>query len=376
MKKLAIGIMSGTSLDGVDVSLCEIEGFFNDTEIKEIYSNKYPYDQDTINKIKRILDNEFTLQDICEINVELAQLYSNCVFALCDEADISVQDIDFIASHGQTIYHVTKEMGTPSSLQLGDGSILANLTNTTVISNFRQADIAKGGTGAPLVPYVDYILLHSTTHSRVIQNIGGISNSTYLQKEGTLDDVIAFDNGPGNMMIDYAMNKLFNQKYDQDGLIALNGDIIESMAKEVLNQEYFRIKPPKSTGRELFGNEYTETLLQKYSNHSKEDIITTLTYITAYSISHSLEQFIDDEIDALYVCGGGAKNKAILSFLETQMSNTIVRPIDILGISSEYKEAMAFIVLGNETINHNPSNCKKATGATEYTILGQITYVK
>ncbi|MBU1020193.1 MAG: anhydro-N-acetylmuramic acid kinase, partial [Firmicutes bacterium] len=202
MKKYAIGIMSGTSLDGIDVVLCEIEGSFRNTKITVINAKTYSYEPDLLERIKQCIHlEESNVALICSVNFEIAKAYSDCVFDLCADTKIEISDISFIASHGQTVFHVAEdsEEYVKSSLQIGDGSVLANLTNTTVVSNFRTADIAVGGCGAPLVPYADYILFQNSNKTRLLQNIGGISNVTVVPKQGNLQDVFAFDNGPGNM---------------------------------------------------------------------------------------------------------------------------------------------------------------------------------
>lgn len=380
MKKYAIGIMSGTSLDGIDVSLVEISGVKKSTVVKELFSNTYSYESKMIQRIKDAISiDKSTSELLCSLNVELAILYSECVFKLLEECRYSIDNIDFIASHGQTIYHIGTNHGdtVKSSLQLGDGSVLANLTNTTVVSNFRQADIACGGQGAPLVPYADYILFSSDTKTRCMQNIGGISNVTVLPKSEELSDVFAFDNGPGNMMIDYAVKILYGENYDKGGLIAQRGTLIKKMFEEVLSLEFFKVKPPKSTGRELFGNQYTKYLIHKYAASNKEDIIATLTHITAYSIAQSYQKFVLNKykIDEVLISGGGSHNKTLVQLIKQYLKKEEVFLLDEYGVSSDYKEAIAFVILANETLHRNPSNVKGATGAQREAILGQVSYV-
>lgn len=378
MKKRAIGIMSGTSLDGIDIVLVEIEGNQETTKVKVLNTNTYDYNSVLLEKIKSAISNEnISSKLLCSLHFEIAECFSKCVFAFCKEFNIDLFDIDYIASHGQTIYHISdSEDGyVPSSLQLGDGSVLANLTNTTVVSNFRTADIALGGQGAPLVPYADYVLFSSKTKTHLLQNIGGIANVTILRKNGNLNDVIAFDNGPGNMMIDYAMQTLFNQKYDDKGNIASKGIVIEDLFNEVLSNSYFKILPPKSTGRELFGNQYTEQLIQKYKHYDNVDIVTTFTHITAYSIAQSYKDFCKFDIDSVYVSGGGAYNETLIKLIRYYLKNENVFTLEDIEYSSDYKEALAFAILGNETLSFLPSNVPSATGAKKNVILGQISYV-
>lgn len=378
MIKRAIGLMSGTSLDGIDVVLAEIEGSQQSTQVKVLHTYTYEYENSLLNKIRKAIKDEYvTSKLLCSLNFEIAEAYSKCILSFCERYGIDIHSVDYIASHGQTIYHIAEDESDyqASSLQLGDGSVLANLTNIKVVSNFRTADMAYGGQGAPLVPYADYVLFNSKDKTRLLQNIGGIANVTILEKNKGLDDCIAFDNGPGNMMIDYAMQKLFNKKYDDSGMIASKGIVITELFEEVVSNKYFKKLPPKSTGRELFGNQYTDILLNKYASFDKEDIIATLTHITAYTIAKSYQDFCEREIDEVIISGGGAHNKTLIELIKYYLSNDQVFVLEDFGYSSDYKEALAFIILGNETLQHNPSNVIKATGAKKYSILGQVSYV-
>jgi anhydro-N-acetylmuramic acid kinase len=380
MRKKAIGLMTGTSLDGIDVVMAYIDGTGVNTEVEVINSHTYEYDSKLLLKVKQAMDPDLcNAKLICSLNYELAQYYSKCVFAFCLDYNIDINEIDYIASHGQTIYHIAEDENgySRSSLQLGDGSVLANLTGVTVVSNFRNADIAHGGEGAPLVPYAHYILFKSDSKSRIIQNIGGISNLTFIPKNGDIESVIAFDNGPGNMMIDYAMEVLYKKPYDYNGEIAKKGQLIKELFNQVVSHKYFNLLPPKSTGRELFGIQYTDTLIKQYSNYPKEDIISTLTHITAYTIAKSYKDFIlkNHNIDEVIVSGGGAHNQTLLRLINEYSNKESVHILEDFGYKSDDLEALAFIILGNETLSLNPSNVPKATGAKKQAILGQVTYV-
>ena len=380
MKKLAVGIMSGTSLDGIDVVITEIEGFHKNTHLNVLAFQTINYEEKLLSRIRKsLILKESSSELLCSLNFELGYAYSAAVKKVCKDNNIKLSQLDFIASHGQTIFHIGEDNSNniKSSLQLGEGSVIANECITTVVSNFRAADIAVGGQGAPLVPYMDYILFTDKSVNRVMNNIGGISNVTVLKKNGSIDEVIAFDTGPGNMMIDYACKKLFNLKYDDSGDIARSGDIINSMLEELLAHNYLSKLPPKSTGREEFGDWYTESIIENYQQFSKEDIITTLTYFTAFSIVEAYEKFIFTKmnVDEIIISGGGAYNKFLLELLKENMSNTKILKLEDIGFDSSSKEALAFVILANETLNHNPSNVKSATGASKSVILGQINYV-
>lgn len=379
MRKLAIGLMSGTSLDGIDVVLAEIENVSLETKVKVLKQKTYPFKEKLVHKIKSAMDDKQSNSKLlCSLNVELGYLFGEAVLSFYKDENIRKEDIAFIASHGQTIYHIPIDDNENyrSSLQLGDGAMISELCETTVVSDFRLADIASGGQGAPLVPYADYILFYNPKVSRAVHNIGGIANMTYLKKSSSLDNVIAFDSGPGNMMIDTACQVLFNKPYDKNGAIAYSGQLIQAMYQEVMAHPYFKQKYPKSTGREMFGQLFTTKLLEKYHAFKDEDIVHTLTMITVDTMIDSYEKLINEPLDELILCGGGALNVFIKEKLTENMKNTKVLTLEELGYSSEYKEALAFIILANQTLNHLPSNVKSATGAKEYKILGKINYYR
>jgi len=380
MKKLAVGIMSGTSLDGIDIVITEIEGTYLDTTINVVAFQTIDYEDKLLNRIRKsLILEESSAELLCSLNFELGHAYANAVKKVCKNQNVDLDKVAFIASHGQTIFHIGKPLNenVQSSLQLGEGSVIANECNTTVVSNFRSADIAVEGQGAPLVPYADYILFSEKDKTRVMHNIGGISNITVLKKNGSLDEVMAFDTGPGNMMIDYACQKLFGYKYDDLGKIGRSGDIINKMLDELLENNFFDLLPPKSTGREEFGDAYTEEIIDKYHKHSKEDIITTLTYFTAISIKNAYLTFVFPKmnVDEIIVSGGGVYNGFLLELLKGYLSDVKILKLEEIGYNSSIKEALAFVILANETLNLNTSNVKNATGAKKSVILGQVNYV-
>ena len=380
MKKQAIGLMSGTSLDGIDVVVVEIETIENISKYKVLYFETFEYQLKLLDRIKKGLSiNESNSELLCSLNFELGIAYSDAVKKICKMNNLKLEDIDFIASHGQTIYHISEDSknNIKSSLQLGEGSVIANLCNTTVVSNFRAADIAVGGQGAPLVPYADYILFKDSNKTIVTNNIGGISNITILDKDGMMDDVFAYDTGPGNMMIDYACRSLMNIPYDDKGLIARNGKVIKSMLDELLKHDFLFKYPPKSTGREEFGDQFTEEIISRFREFSNEDVICTLTNFTALSIINSYKAYVFPKVsvDEILISGGGAYNQYLLELLREEFKGIKVLTLEDIGMSSSIKEALAFVVLGNETLNMSYSNIKNATGAKEYVILGQVNYV-
>ena len=375
-----IGIMSGTSLDGIDVALCKIKGYGLDTDIKLISFKTYHYSDDVLNDIKKSLDLKISnSQLLCSLNFKLGLEYANAVKSLLKSENIDCSKIKFIANHGQTIYHQPQNNGNfvKSSLQLGDSATIAYQCKTTVVSNFRAGDIAAAGDGAPLVPYVDYILYRDDKKSRALHNLGGISNMTILPKSCDIEDIIAFDTGPANMMINRAMEQLFNCGYDKDGNIASQGNLIIKMLNELLDNQYFKQHPPKSTGRELFGTEHTDCIIDKYKKFKKEDIIHTITIFTAQSIVNAYKDFVFDKykIDEIIFTGGGAYNIFLIKTIKQMFNNEVnIKTLEDTGGNSDAKEAIAFAILGNETLHKNYNNAPSATGASNKVILGQINY--
>jgi len=376
---MAVGIMSGTSLDGIDVCLAEIDGSFLQTKVKVLSFETYPIELNLMKKIKDAMkDDACTPALISSLNMELGYAFGDAVLALCKSYGIDSKDLAFVASHGQTIWHINEDNSEyiKSSLQLGDGSAIASKVKTTVVSNFRTADIAAGGVGAPLVPYVDYVLFSDPKKTRALHNLGGISNMTVLKAGGTLDEMIAFDTGPANLMIDYAMLSLFGKPYDQDGNTASNGKVIRPLHKLLMAHPYLEQKPPKSTGRELFGDAYTKDILALFKNEKKEDLIRTFTEFTKDSIVKAYKDFVmnDVKLDEIIFSGGGAYNTFLMNEIKKELKEIKIMILEELGYDSKAKEALAFLILGNETINRKPSNATKATGAKKQTILGQVSY--
>ena len=369
----AIGLMSGTSLDGCDVALIEIE---NDN-YKLIDYLLYPYDENFKNKLKRNLsDDTAKLSEICSLNFELPYVFKKAIDSLLKKTNLSYKDIDFIASHGQTIWHQPHGgvNQVPSTLQIGSGQVLSTLTQVKVVSNFRVSDVVLGGEGAPLVPEFEYLYFKNNEKNVVLQNIGGMGNLTYIPKKANEDDIIAFDTGPGNVMIDHFMKKYYDKNYDENGEIALQGSIIIPIYNDLIKDEFFNQKPPKSTGREKYSFEALEYMANKYSfdQYAKEDIITTITEITVYSICHNYKKFLGG-IDKIVISGGGVHNQYIMNRLKEEFPN-IVYSLDECGLNSDAKEAFAFAVLGHLTLNSKHGNVTKVTGARRKVVLGEVSY--
>ncbi|MBW3493986.1 MULTISPECIES: anhydro-N-acetylmuramic acid kinase AnmK [Bacillus] len=375
------GIMSGTSLDGIDVALVHIEGNGVDSKVELIHFTTVPFCNDIKNEIQHALSIENSnVQLICSLNFKLGLCFANAVKEVCKQADLSLKQLDLIGSHGQTIYHQPAPEGNiiSSTFQIGEPAVIAYETNTSVISNFRTMDMAAGGQGAPLVPYSEVILYRHQTKNRLLQNIGGIGNVTVIPSHLSDKSVIAFDTGPGNMVIDDVCQRLFQLPYDQNGRIAKQGVVVDEILTYCMNHPFLKMNPPKSTGREQFGEEFVSELLKRFEKHGKENLLTTVTMFTASSIVHHYKEFILPyyEIDEVILGGGGSYNRTLVEMIRNGLKEekcAIFIQEDI-GYSSEAKEAIAFAILANETHHRNPSNVPSATGAKQSVVLGNITF--
>lgn len=368
----AIGLMSGTSLDGIDAALVEIlENHYRLVDFITL-----GYDENFKKKILQNAQNESAqLAAICSLNFELGELFVNAIDMLLRKVKLKYEDISFVASHGQTIWHNPKAKDglVPSTLQIGEASLIAYRTNITTISDFRVMDVAAGGEGAPLVPMADYILYRSNTQNIILHNIGGISNCTYLKKNCNLEDVLAFDTGVGNIMIDYFTNKYFGKPYDENGEIAKKGKVNETILQALMEEVFIYRKPPKSTGREQYSVAFMEKLAEtlRFSAYKKEDIITTITEFSVISIVYNYRAFIKD-FDKVILSGGGSHNKYILQRLRDLLDVEVITQEE-MGYSSDAKEAVAFVILGHLNLENKPGNITRVTGAKEEVILGKIT---
>lgn len=379
-EKLGIGLMSGTSLDGVDAALVRIKGSGLKTEVSFQCGGHLSYDVDTREKLKAICDVEKSdVRSICEMNFILGDKFAKAVWNVLNQCDYSIEDIDFISSHGQTIYHIppgNSERATPSTLQIGDISVIAQLTGEPVIGDFRTADMAAGGHGAPLVPYVDYLLFHDEKKARAIQNIGGIANVTFLPAGGTRDQVIAYDTGPGNMLIDQVVEEITEgrQIYDRDGQMAAQGKVDERLLKQWMSDAYYLAAPPKTTGREKYGRHYVGKLMKEAGHLSGDDRVATVTALTAHSIADSYRRFIlsNHQIDEMVISGGGSHNPVLVEMIKRLLPEVDVVQSDAYGLNSDFKEAVAFVVLANEFIHGIPNNLPSATGALHSAVLGKL----
>lgn len=380
MSKYVVGVMSGTSLDGIDVALVKIDGYGQNSKVRLIKYIKEDMPKDVKKEIMNCCDiNKSNVRDICSLNFKLGYIFADAIKKLCKKIDFPIEKVDLIGCHGQTIYHLANdnEKYIRSTLQIGEPAVIAYQTKTKVVSNFRTMDMAAGGQGAPLVPYTEY-LIYRNSKSRLLQNIGGIGNVTVIPGNCTIEDVYAFDTGPGTMIIDEAVKQLKGMPYDRNGDIAFKGKINVDLLKELMNMDYVKKLPPKTTGREMFGEEFTYNLIKKWSHISDENFICTITAFTANSISEGYKKFIfpNVKIEEIIIGGGGSYNNTLVGMLKRLLPDYKIMIQEDLGYSSDSKEAIAFAILANETINNNYGNITKATGAKERVILGNITLVK
>lgn len=370
---LAIGIMSGTSLDGIDIVLAKINGTDENTKIQFIDGITVPWENSTYNMIKKSISlEESNVEIISKLNYKIPHEYYEGIKKLINKNNILFTEIDFISIHGQTIWHDPNNIDTPSTLQIGSGTVLSALAKTTVISNFRIKDIVYEGQGAPLIPYVDNIIFESKNKVISAHNLGGISNLTILKNNKIIK---AFDTGPANMMIDFFMKTLFDKSYDHGGETAQRGNKIKPMYDEVMKLYFFKLPPPKSTGRELFGDQYSKYLLEKYSGYSNEDYVRTVTDITIDSIVMSYRNIIKKyDLDEIIFSGGGSHNDFVLSEIAKLLPEIKIAKSDKYGISVDFKEALGFVILGNQTYNLKPVDLTKATGSKQKIILGEVSF--
>lgn len=369
--RIVLGLMSGTSHDGVDAAIAKITRSGLDSKVRLIHHEHSSYPSTLENRIAAAYDSKAS--DICMMNFEIGDFFAKAALSCISGSGLSSGDIDLIASHGQTIYHSPPELNRRgSTLQIGESSIIAYKTGIPVVSDFRPADMARNGHGAPLVPFADYILFHKKGKVRAAQNIGGIANVTVVTPG--INEVFAFDTGPGNSLINGAMHLLFKKSYDKNGMIARSGEPDSSILKEFMAHSYFSKKPPKSTGRETFGLNLINTIASR-KRIRPEDLIATLTYFTALSIKNAYDRFIlkKYKISEIILSGGGSRNSYLVSLLKELFNPILVTTSDSYGIPAMAKEALCFAILANETISGRPSNLPQVTGASGSAILGKIT---
>jgi anhydro-N-acetylmuramic acid kinase len=389
---LVLGMMSGTSVDGIDISLVRIAGAPPHLQMKLLNHTAIPFPTAVRKEILRVAEqNPITSGELSQLHFCLGEIYADAALAACKRFRVSPSKIDLIGNHGQTIFHQGAPISylgakTASTLQIGEGALIAARTGITTVSDFRPADIAAGGNGAPLVPFADYALYLHSKLGRVSLNIGGIANITVIPAKAKPAQVFAFDTGPGNMLIDALVSHFTRgrQRFDKNAKLARRGHLNQRLIKHLMKDPYLKIRPPKSTGREYFGASYVKKLLAFGRAHkiAPADILYTVTYFTAASISDALRRFVipDHKIRQLIVSGGGANSPLLMALLKVMLQtqswpNFIeVLPSSALGVPTDAKESLAFAILAYESFHRRPSNIPSATGARRPAILGKISY--
>ncbi len=375
--RLVVGLMSGTSADGVDAALTRITGSGLNTEAQQLGFYFLPFDMPTRQRILAVCGgSEGGSREVCLLGVHLGRLYARAVRELLRRT--GTPKIDLIGCHGQTVYHIPEAvdyLGSPTrgTLQIGDPSYLAEEFHCPVVSDFRIRDMAAGGLGAPLVPYTEFLLYRSESECVALQNIGGIGNVTLLPPNCSLEDVTAFDTGPGNMVMDALANLATGgvQTYDDGGTLAASGRVVPELLEWMLGDPYLAKKPPKTTGREYYGAPYVEKLLS-FGEHSVVDVLATATCFTAQTIALSLRRFAPVMPSRLIVGGGGSHNRTLLGHLRQALPECTVQTQEDLGNSSDSKEAVAFAILANEALFGICNNAPHATGAAHGVVMGRI----
>jgi anhydro-N-acetylmuramic acid kinase len=375
-----IGLNSGTSGDGIDAVLCEISGVRPNLQTSIIHAMTQSYDPAFRQRIlDACLPEQSRVDLLCQLNMDLGEVFSDITLQLIDQAGLTPADIDLISMHGQTVWHhVLPDGRVSATLQITEAAVLAERTGITTISNLRARDVAAGGQGAPLTGYVDWLLLRHSDHWRAVQNIGGIGNVTFLPP---LSDKVSapatLDTGPGNVLMDAAVKHITGgaQSFDQDGALARQGQIDEEWLNVLLQHPYYARPLPKTTGRELFGTEMALQLVADGQDRalSTYDIVATLTALTAHSIADAFQRFAPQPIQEVILGGGGSRNPVLVAMLQKLLNPAPVRTHDDIGLDSDFKEGLVFALLAYETWHFRPGNHPVMTGATHPVVLGQIT---
>ena len=379
---IVAGVMSGTSADGIDVAIVRIFGRDLSLRYDLLHHLHIPYPRALrVFILAQMNASRASVADLSRLNFLLGELYADAIRA--GQKESRIRSIDLVGCHGQTLYHQGKPLpflGKKISCtwQTGEGAVLAARLGVPVVTDFRPADMAAGGKGAPLVPFFDFISLRHRTRGRIAQNLGGIANLTAIPFRGKREQVIAFDTGPGNMVIDRLTEKLFGRAYDKDGRIAARGKPVESAVRRALTHKFFAERPPKTAGREQFGNDFADSLRRWCGKVGPEDVIATATALTARSIGYSLRRFVikkESKFRDYVISGGGAKNQTLVKMIAEEVLplGLRLRRMEDINVDAEAKEALAFAILAYQTWKRRASNLPSATGAKGPAMLGKIS---
>jgi anhydro-N-acetylmuramic acid kinase len=374
---IVAGVMSGTSADGINVALAKITG--ERPHFKLLGHLEFPFPPAVRRAILATMNAERArVADLARLNFLLGHLYAGAVLAAARKFKVKVE---LAGCHGQTLYHQGEAQAflgrrLAVTWQTGEAAVIAARVGAPVVSDFRPADMAAGGKGAPLVPFLDYLLCRNERVGRIVQNLGGIANLTAIPAGAKPEQVVAFDTGPGNMVMDAVTEGLFGRAFDRGGRLAARGRVLDDVVSEILRRPFFRRRPPKTAGREEFGREFAGEFLRRCGRASKEDAVATATALTARSIADAIRRFLRGTYGELIVSGGGAKNPTLMRMLGEAVAplGLGLRRSDEFGLPSAAKEAVAFAVLAYQTWRHRPGNIPSATGASRPAILGKISY--
>lgn len=381
--KIVIGLMSGTSVDGIDAALVKIRESKKGIKTELLAFDCLRYSSRIKNFILHCSKQEaVTAKDISQLNSLMGELLAQAARHIAQLANMKMEDIALIGSHGQTICHIPDKekisgVEVASTFQVGESSIIAERTGIVTVSDFRPRDIAVGGQGAPLSAYVDYMLFNSQKEGRIALNIGGIANLTVLPAKASCEDILAFDTGPGNMLIDGLVRRVSGERdsFDRDGSIAQQGKVIEQILANLMEHPFLSKSPPKSTGRKDFGEDYLHWIIEIGKGVDWRDLICTVTSFTAASIGSACREFVFPlgNFNKMIISGGGIHNKCLMEMLKEELPQLQIVPSDDFQIPADAKEAIAFAILANETIMQRPGNLPSATGAKKRVVLGKIT---
>ena len=393
---IVAGVMSGTSADGINVAVVRISGVnsskksYRRQRLREQECPRYtilghaefPFPARVRRAVLDFMNSEHArVADLARLNFFLGELYADAVVKTVRKHRVK---LDLVGCHGQTLYHqgdTTPFLGRKLAVtwQTGEGAVIAARLGVPVVSDFRPADMAAGGKGAPLVPFLDYVLYRDARVGRIAQNIGGIANLTAIAAGATPKQVVAFDTGPGNMVIDAVMQELFRRRYDRDGQVAASGRVREDVIVQLMRAPFFRRRPPRTAGREEFGREFASRFLRLCHGSARTDVVATATAFTARSIGDAVRRLVvrkSGSYREMVVSGGGAKNPTLLAMLRNELAPMRIdlRFSDEFGVPTDAKEAVAFAVLAHETWHRRPSNVPSTTGAKRPAVLGKISY--
>ncbi|HTD23573.1 MAG TPA: anhydro-N-acetylmuramic acid kinase [Terriglobales bacterium] len=384
---IVAGVMSGTSADGINVAFVRCRGRGLHTRFALLAHEQYSYTPALRKKILSLMNAASAhVADLARLNFLLGELYAEAI--LKARRTNRIPKLDLVGCHGQTLYHQSKPalfLNHPIACtwQTGEAAVVAARVGAPVVSDFRPADMAAGGKGAPLVPFLDYLLFRHPRRGRILQNLGGIGNLTAIPAGAKAEQVIAFDTGPGNMVIDAVTQQLFGQPFDRNGKIAAQGRVLETIVNQALRGSFFQQEPPRTAGREQFGRQFAQQFMHwckknRKASVRKVDIVATATALTAASIQHALQRYVmrPNSFQEFIVSGGGAKNRTLMHMIQERLSplKLKLKPSDDFGIPSEAKEAIAFALLAYQTWHRQPGNIPSATGAKRAAILGKISF--